>query len=138
MDERGTPADRSVRVAAWALVVVGLANAALGVVGLVAAREEVAAGVAVGLVGAGAATAGAGWLVHRGSRATLYVALAVFEALLVVRLLTLSGGGGEAGLSLVVLLVLVGALLVATVTVRRGDRRRASQASRGGPSTSSP
>lgn len=113
---------RSLVVAGWALVVVGVANALLGLAGLTVASRDVGPGVAAGLLGAGAATVGVGWLVRGGSRRALYVALAVFEALLVVRLLTLSGGGDGAGISLAVLVALVAALVVATISVRRADR----------------
>lgn len=122
MGGRDAPPRRSTSVAGWALLVVGCANALLGIAGLTAASDDVGPGVAAGLLGAGAATVAAGWLVRRGSRRTLYVALAVFEALLVVRVLTLTGGGEGAGISLAVLVGLVAALVVAAIDVRRADR----------------
>lgn len=107
-----------VRVAGWLLVLVGIANFALGAAGLTVASDEVGVGAAVGLVVAGAVTTLGGRLVTRGSRVALYVALAVFEALLIVRLLTL-GDGGASGPSLAVLVVLNVLLFVAVVQVRR-------------------
>lgn len=113
---------RSTRVAAVLLIVVGAANAVAGGVALVGAPDELPVAVASGLLAAGAITIALGWLVARRSRAALYVALVVFELLLVARVVTVDDVGGTEVVSVVLLVVLVATLWVAAVAVRRLDR----------------
>lgn len=109
----------SARLAATLLVVVGLANLAVGVWGLTGAAGELAPGIAIGLSLAGAGTTVLGGFVWLGRLWALYVALVVFEVLLIPRLLTLGEAGGGTWASLVLLLALVVVLWVATVRTRR-------------------
>lgn len=111
------------RVAAGLLVIVGLANAVAGVVALVVVPGELQASAAVGLTVAGVVTVVVGVLVWRRHLAALYVALGVFELLLVARLVTSAGAGGSELVALVLLVAMVAVLWVATSQVRR--RRRA-------------
>lgn len=121
----GAPVRRpsSMRVAAVLLGLVGVANAAAGAAALVAAQGELRTGVAVGLLAAGAATALRGRLVWRGSHVALYVALGVFELLLIARVVTIGGADGAEVFALVLLVALVAVLWLATIQVRRAGRR---------------
>ncbi|MBY5164369.1 hypothetical protein [Salsipaludibacter albus] len=109
----------SARLAGVLLLVVGGLNAAAGAVALVAGSTEVRTPVAIGLLGAGVLTVLLGWLVLRGNHVALYVALGIFEVLLIARLVTAGGNAGTLWVSLVVLVVLVGVLWVAAIQVRR-------------------
>lgn len=113
---------RSVRVAGALVVLVGVANLAVGLVAL-AGGDEVATGVAAGLAAAGAAAAVLGWFVWQGRPRAVYLALVVFELLLIPRLLTLGEPGTGAWASLVLLIGIVAALWVATLAIRRGRAR---------------
>lgn len=124
---------RSARLAGALLVSLGLANVAVAVWALAAGSDELATGLAVGLAVAGAATVVLGRLVWRGNRTAVYVALVVFELLLIPRLVTLGEPGTGAWASLLLLLGLVVLLWVAAVAVRRSaggqvDRPRSDSA----------
>lgn len=110
------------RVAAVLLIVLGLANGLAGVVALVAAPGELQTTAAVGLAGAGLVTVVLGVLVWRRRAGALYVALGVFELLLVARLVTIAGAGGTEMVALGLLVCVVALLWIATSQVRR--RRR--------------
>lgn len=123
--EHGEPTDAappvpgSARTAGVLLVVIGVLNLVAGGWGLTVARDDLSTGVALGLMVAGALTAVLGRYVGRGSLPALYVALVVFELLLIPRLITLGEPGRGSWVSLVLLLVLVGVLWWATIEVRR-------------------
>lgn len=119
------PVPGSARTAGVLLVVIGVLNLLAGGWGLTVARDDLNTGVAVGLMVVGALTAVLGRYVGRGSLPALYVALVVFELLLIPRLITLGEPGRGSWVSLVLLLVLVGVLWWATIDVRRA---RASDA----------
>lgn len=113
------PVPRSARIAGVLLVVIGVLNLLAGGWGLTVARDDLSTGVAVGLMVAGALTAVLGRYVGRGSLPALYLALVVFELLLIPRLITLGAPGRGSWVSLLLLLVLVGVLWWATIEVRR-------------------
>lgn len=93
-----------------------------GVVALLVTPGELQTSVAVGLAVAGLVTVVLGVLVWRRHAVALYVALGVFELLLVARVVTIAGAGGSELVALVLLVVMVGLLWVATSQVRRHRR----------------
>lgn len=119
---RAGSSDRASRVAGGLLVVVGLVNAVVAVVALVARAPDVSSLVAVALLLAGLATAVLGRLVHRGHRRATLVGLVVFELLLVPRVVAIDDASGPEWVSLAALLVLVVALGVAVWSQRRRER----------------
>lgn len=123
-EKAGTPTARgrrSIRVAAGLLLVVGLTNAALAVLGLATDLIHLSPDVAGGLLVLGIATTAVGVLVWRGSRTALTLALVAFAALMLAEA-GLSGTDGDALPRLVLLALLVATLAVAWAATRRSRR----------------
>ena len=130
-----TTPPRSARAAGMLLMLLGVANVAVAGWGLAAGPDEIATGLAIGLGLAGAGTVVLGRLVARGHRVAVYVALIVFELLLIPRLVTLGEPGTGTWASLLLLVGLVALLWVAAVAVRRtgsGPAERDPAGSAGG------
>lgn len=104
------------------LGVVGLANAVVGAVGLLAEQRDLSTLVATALLVAGLATVALALPVWRGNRRAVVVALVVFELLLVPRLVALGDASGPQRVSIVVLLVVVATLGWATWRLRQRAR----------------
>jgi hypothetical protein len=92
-------------------VLVGLANAVLGVLSLATDLTRLSSETAGVLLALGLATAVVGVFVWRGSRGALRVALVVFGTLFVLELVTAAVDGATG--RMVVLAVVVGALVFA-------------------------
>ena len=113
------------RAAGALLLVVGLANVAVGAVGLLTDQRDLSAWVAAALLLAGLATVVLARWVWRGHRRAVVLGLVVFELLLVPRLLGLGEVTGAEIVSVVALLAVVVALGIATYALRRRDREEA-------------
>jgi peptidoglycan/LPS O-acetylase OafA/YrhL len=118
-DPSGAVAPWTVRVAGAATILVGVVNAVAAVVATSVSGLSMQPLVAAGLAVAGAATAWLGWKIWGGTRWALHLAAGLFAVLLVAQVSFAEPEAAETGTSRVVLAVLVTALLVAVVHVRR-------------------
>ncbi len=113
------------KLAGGLLVIVGITNVVMGLLGLISDQVMLGAGPSVALLVAGGFTAAGGVAIWRGSRVTASVALTIFGLLLLVQLLdlTVTEHLGTAVARVVILALMVGALALALQGGRLGGRR---------------